>query len=104
MAQPLHASIHASPNTPATALFGIPIGDFGWFGTLLVSVAAGFLSFFAATFVSIVVILIANSAAHAGLDYSISYRYIGLPVGLTVLAVALVTLGTLWIKRVLRKA
>jgi hypothetical protein len=97
-------SLHASQATPATTLFGIPIGDFGWFGTLLVSVAAGFLSFFAATFLSIIVILIANSAAHTSIDFAVSYRYIGLPVGLIVLVAALATLGTLWIKRVLRKA
>jgi hypothetical protein len=103
MAQPLHASTTASQRSSVT-LFGIPIGDFGWFGTLLVSVAAGFLTFFATTFCAIVVILISNSAAHTNIDFAVSYRYIGLPIGLIVLVLALATLGTLWVKRVLRKA
>lgn len=104
MAQPLHASTSHSPHHSVPTLFGIPIGDFGWFGTLLVSVAAGFLSFFATTFCAIVVILIANSAAHTSIDFAVSYRDVGLPIGLTVLVVALATLGTLWVRRVLRKA
>jgi hypothetical protein len=102
MAQPLHASHTAPPRSSAT-LFGIPIGGFGWFGTLLVSVAAGFLSFFATTFLSIVVILIVDSVSRANIDYAISYRDIGLPIGLLVLVCALATLGTLWVKRILRK-
>ena len=100
MAQPLHAS----QTKPIATLFGIPIGDFGGFGTLLVSVAAGFLSFFASTFCAIIVILIVDSATHANVDYAISYRYIGLPIGVLVLICALGYLGTLWVRRVLRKA
>lgn len=107
MAQPLPLSRPASTASSrgsSTTLFGIPVGDFGWFGTLLVSVAAGFLSFFATTFCAIVVILITDSTTHANIDYAISYRYIGLPIGLVVLVCALGYLGTLWVRRILRKA
>ncbi len=104
MAQPLHASAPAAVRSSSATLFGIPIGDFGWFGTLLVSVAAGFLSFFAATFCAIVVILVVDSSTHANIDYAITYRYIGLPIGILVLICALSYLGTLWIRRILRKA
>jgi hypothetical protein len=103
------------PAAPATAqpiprtlaagyLFGVPLGDLGWFGSLLIAVASGFMAFFASTFCAIVALLIYNSSAHAGVDYALTYRRVGLPVGLAVLALAFVYLGTLWIKRVLRKS
>jgi len=85
-------------------LFGIPFGGLGWFGTLLISVAAGFMAFFATTFCAIIVILIANSTTHTSIDFAMSYRDVGLPVGLVVLVTALGYLGTLWVRRVLRKA
>jgi len=104
MAQPLHASQSGPPSTHTATLFGIPFGGLGWFGTLLIAVAAGFMTFFATTFCAIVVILIFNSAAHTSIDYAVSYRYVGLPIGLIVLVCALAYLGTLWVKRVLRQA
>jgi hypothetical protein len=101
-----------APIAPQTAsrtfaggyLFGVPVGDLGWFATLLVSFAAGFASFFAATFLGIVGLLITDMVTHRTPDFSISYRLIGLPVGLSVLAIALVYMGFLWIRRMLRRA
>ena len=104
MAQSLHASTPAATPRSSVTLFGIPIGELGWFGSLLIGVASGFMAFFATTFCAIVVILIVNSAAHTHIDFAISYRDIGLPIGLVVLVTALGYLGTLWTKRVLRKA
>lgn len=107
MAQPLpiHTSASTSPlaRTSSATFFGIPVGDFGWFGSLLIGVAAGFIAFFATTFCSIIIILIADSA-HANIDYAISYRYIGFPVGVVAMIAALSYLGTLWFRRVMRKA
>lgn len=85
-------------------LFGIPLGDLGWFASLLMSVASGFAAFFAATFVGIVSLLVYNSAGHHAADYSISYRLVGLPVGLLVLVVAGSYLGLLWVRRITRRA
>ncbi len=96
---PANAARRTGPGT----LFGVPLGDLGWFATLLVSVASGFLSFFAATFCGIFGLLFANTVLHHSFDYAISYRLIGLPVGITVLVLALVYLGSLWIKRMLRR-
>ncbi len=102
---------HSSP-TPARAtpqtvgagtLFGVPFGDLGWFASLLMGVASGFLAFFAATFCAIVFILVYNTAAHGSIDFALSYRRVGLPIGLVVMALALGTLGTLWLKRILRR-
>jgi len=92
-----------SPRTFAAGyLFGVPLGNLGWFASLLMAVASGFMAFFAATFCAIVFILIYNSAAPRALDFALSYRRIGLPIGLVVMAVALCTLGTLWLRRILR--
>jgi hypothetical protein len=85
-------------------ILGIPIGDLGWFTSLLMGVASGFVAFFASTFCAIITLLIWNSTTHANVDYALSYRRVGLPVGLFVLIVALSTLGTFWLRRILRKA
>lgn len=84
-------------------LFGVPLGDLGWFQTALMSAASGFLAFFAATFLGIAGLLVWNSLRHKTVDYAISYRLIGLPVGLLVLVVASLYLGSLWVKRIVRK-
>lgn len=84
-------------------LFGVPFGDLGLFATLLMSLASGFAAFFAATFLGIVSLLVYNTAMHHTADYAISYRLVGLPVGLLVLAVVTMYLGSLWIRRKLRR-
>jgi hypothetical protein len=100
-----NAASHPVRRTVGTGyLFGVPVGDLGWFATLLVSAASGFASFFAATFFGIVGLLFTNTVMHRAVDYSISYRLIGLPVGLLVLATALIYLGYLWVRRMLRPA
>ena len=89
-------------------LFGVPVGELGWFAGLLMAVATGFVAFFAGTFLGIVGIGIYNSVAHGTghtpADYALSYLAVGLPAGLVVLAVALGYLGTLWVKRIFRRA
>jgi hypothetical protein len=85
-------------------LFGVPLGDLGWFASVLMGTAAGFAAFFASTFVGIIGILTYNLATHHAVDLTISYRWIGLPVGLMVLVVALGYLGTLWVRRLTRRS
>jgi hypothetical protein len=85
-------------------LFGVPLGDLGWFASLLMGTAAGFAAFFAATFCGIIGILVYNLATHHAVDLTISYRWIGLPVGLVVLVAALGYLGTLWVRRLTRRS
>lgn len=84
-------------------LFGVPIGDLGWFASLLMGTATGFAAFFAGTFLGIVGIGIYNSSSPNKIDFSYSYSRVGLPVGLLVLAVALGYLGTLWVRRISRR-
>ena len=102
---------HVSQNGTLTAprafgsgyLFGIPLGDLGLFTTLLMSAAVGFAAFFAATFCAIVVLLFDKAATSHMPDFTITYKWVGLPVGVAVLLLTLAYLGTLWIKRKLRK-
>lgn len=93
-----------SRNAGPGYLFGVPVGNFGWFASLLIGFASGFIAFFAATFCAIVFILIDNTAFHGTIDFAKSYKLIGLPVGLVVLVLALGYLGTLWMKRILRRS
>ncbi len=84
-------------------VFGAPVQDLGFFATLIMGLAAGFITFFAATFVGIVAVMVLNSAGHPA-DYTISYRLIGLPCGVLMAVVSLAYLGTFWVKRITRKA
>jgi hypothetical protein len=108
MAQTTQSEGSTTPRTvPGTVgagyLFGVPLGDLGWFTSLLMSFALGFAAFFAATFCAIFAILIYNTAMHHAVDYAVTYKVVGLPVGLLVLASALGYLGTLWVRRQLRR-
>jgi hypothetical protein len=104
MAQPIPTTPDARPRTFSTGyVFGIPLGDLGWFGTLLIGVASGFFAFFISTFFAIFFILIFNTAFHGTIDFALSYRRVGFPIGMVVLVAALGYLGTLWFKRILRR-
>lgn len=96
-----------SYTTPRTIgagyLFGVPVGDLGWFASLLMGLASGMAAFFLATFVGIMSILIWNAAGHHA-DYAWSYLRIGLPVGAVVGLAALTYLGILWTKRITRRS
>lgn len=85
-------------------LLGIPLGDLGLFATLLMSFAVGFAAFFAATFCAIISLLFYKVATSRMPDFTLSYKWVGLPVGIAVLLVTLALLGTLWVKRKLRHA
>jgi hypothetical protein len=103
-----HASQYELQTAPKTLgsgyLFGVPVGDLGWFASLLMSFASGFVAFFAGTFLGIVGILIYNGGTHGTVDLALSYRLFGLSAGFLVLFVALGYLGMLWIKRKTRRA
>jgi hypothetical protein len=96
---------HSGPQTRTSGtLFGVPVSDFGWFASILIGLASGFMAFFASTFCAIVFILIYNTAAHGSIDFALSYRRVGFPIGIVVMAVALTYLASLWFKRVLRRS
>jgi hypothetical protein len=80
-------------------IWGIPLGDFGLFASLLISFSLGFASFFLATFLAIFTLLFYNEGGHHNVDFADTYKFVGLPVGLLVLAVSLIFFGSLWIRR-----
>jgi len=84
-------------------LFGIPLGDLGWFASLLMGTATGMAAFFLATFVGIFVLLIDMSVTHHAPDFAIAYRQVGFPVGAVVMTLALGYLGVQWGKRMKRR-
>jgi hypothetical protein len=85
-------------------LFGIPLGDLGWFQSLLMGVATGMAAFFLATFVAIFSLLIFSTTTHKPVDFAWTYRYAGLPAGAVVMALALGFLGVQWARRMARKS
>lgn len=79
-------------------VLGFPLKGFGFFTSLLLSFATGFFTFFLTTFLAIIALLAWNLSGHVVSDYADSYLYVGLPLGLAALFIALVVFGTLWIK------
>jgi ABC-type dipeptide/oligopeptide/nickel transport system permease subunit len=84
-------------------LLGIPLGDLGWFQSLLMGFATGFAAFFATTFVSIIALLFYRVASGHNPDFAIAYRDVGFPVGLVVLVLALGYLSVLYARRLRRR-
>ena len=84
-------------------LLGIPLGDLGWFQSLLMGVATGFAAFFATTFCAIIALLVYMSTTHRPVDFAMAYRRAGFPVGVVVMALALSYLGVQWARRMARK-
>lgn len=85
-------------------LLGIPLGDLGWFQSLLMGMATGFAAFFATTFVAIFALLFYRIATNRNPDFAIAYRDIGFPVGVVVLILALGYLGFQYVRRMRRRA
>ena len=84
--------------TEPAKLLGIPLGDFGLFSALLLSVASGFLAFFATCFLAIITLLCWNLIGHNHVNYADSYLYVGFPAGVIVLVLALPVFGVLWVR------
>ena len=84
-------------------LLGIPLGDLGWFQSLLMGLATGFAAFFATTFCAIVVLLIYTESTHHAVDFAWTYKRAGFPVGIVVMALALAYLGFQWTRRMARR-
>jgi hypothetical protein len=93
-----------SASAQPARLLGIPLGDFGFFSAILLSLAAGFLAFFASCFLSIMGLLVWNIAGHHTVNYADTYRDVAFPVGLVVLACGLFFFTGAWLRRRLRGA
>jgi hypothetical protein len=84
-------------------VLGFPLRGFGLFTSLLLSFAAAFFTFFVTTTVAIFSLLMWNLSGHHAIDYADSYRYVGFPIGMIVLLVALPVFGTLWVRAKFKK-
>jgi hypothetical protein len=94
----------AHSTQPASGSFlGFPLEGFSLFQSLLLALASAFFTFFAATFLAIVSLLVWNGLLHHTINYADSYRYVGFPAGVLVLLLALPLFGTLWIRAKMRK-
>lgn len=90
------------PEYTGPRFFGAPVGDFSAFQTILATFAVGAASFFLATFLGIIAMVVASSVQHRMLDFSIAYRWVGLPFGVLMLLLAGGYLGSILIRRVTR--
>jgi hypothetical protein len=84
-------------------VFGFPLEGFSLFQSLLLAVASGFLTFFATTCISIFALLGWNLFGHHAVSYTDTYRYVGFPAGVLVLALALPFFLAGWIRAKARK-
>lgn len=96
--------MHIAQSQPSQGrVLGFPLRGFGFFASLLLSFAAAFFTFFASTCVAIFALLAWNLGGHHSVNYADTYRYVGLPAGVIVLAVALPLFLTLWIRAKFQK-
>jgi hypothetical protein len=91
-----------APNYTGPRFFGAPVGDFSFLQTLLITVATGFATFFASTFLAIMVMLVMTGFGRKP-DFSIAYRWVGLPLGIVMMLVAACYLGALLVSRIRRQ-
>lgn len=91
-------------NPQPARLLGIPLGDFGLFSCVLLSVAAGFFAFFGTCFLAIIGLLFWNTLAHQQINYADSYRYIAFPIGVVVMVFGFAFFSGVWLRRRLRAA
>ena len=87
-----------TPHPAGSTVFGFPLRGFGLFTSLLLAFAAAFFTFFASTTIAIFALLAWNLIGHHAVSYADSYRYVGFPAFVVVLAVALPLFAVLWIR------
>ena len=88
---------------PGGTFLGFPLQGFSLFQSVLLSFASAFFAFFLTTTFAIFALLAWNLAGHHSVNYADSYLYVGLPVAIVTLLIALPLFATLWIRAKLRK-
>jgi hypothetical protein len=78
---------------------GVPIGGFGFFASILIALALGFIAFFGTTFLSIFGLMIYNRAGGHHVTLDTGYKFIALPAGIFVLIISLAILLGIWLRR-----
>jgi len=88
---------------PGGKVFGFPLEGFSLFQSLLLAFASAFFTFFATTCVSIFALLGWNVLGSHSVNFADTYRYVGFPAGVLVLALALPYFLTLWVRAKIRQ-
>ena len=88
----------ANPRQGGRRILGFPLEGFGLFQSALLAVGSAFFSFFASTTVAIFALLAWNLFGHHKVNYADSYLYVGFPVGVLVLVVAVPLFAVLWLR------
>ena len=84
-------------------VLGFPLKGFSLFQSLLLALASAFLTFFATTCVAIFTLLAWNVLGGHSVSYVDTYRYVGFPAGVLVLAVGLPFFLALWVRAKMRQ-
>jgi hypothetical protein len=87
-----------SPGSSGGRVFGFPLEGFSLFQSLLLSFASAFLTFFLTTCIAIFVLLGWNVLGGHSVNFADTYRDVGFPAGVLVLAVALPYFLVLWVR------
>ena len=83
-------------------MFGVPVGRFTFVQSVIIAVAAGFLSFFAINFLSIIGVAIYKGITGSAVTLAISYKYIAFPAAMLVMAASLAFFMGLWVRNKFR--
>ncbi len=93
----------ATVNHKGGTVFGFPLKGFSLFQSMLLSLASAFFTFFFTTCVAIFSLMAWNIFGRHNVNYADSYLYVGFPLGVIVLAVALPFFAALWIRAKMMK-
>lgn len=85
-------------NQQGGTIFGFPLKGFSLFQSMLLALASGAFTFFFSTCVAIFSLLAWNLFGGHKVNYADSYLYVGFPLGVIVLAVALPFFAALWVR------
>ena len=88
----------ATMNREGGTVFGFPLKGFSLFQSMLLAVASAFFTFFATTCIAIFSLLAWNVFLGHSVNYADSYLFVGFPLGVLVLVIALPFFATLWIR------
>lgn len=83
---------------PAGKFLGFPLEGFSLFSSVLLTLATGFFTFFASTFLAIFALLVWNGILGHSVNYADSYIYVGLPAGVLAFVVAFFVFGGIWLR------
>jgi hypothetical protein len=88
---------------PDGTFLGFPLEGFSFFQSMLLALTSAFLAFFATTAIAIFALLAWNLIGHHSVNYADSYLYVGFPVGVVTLLIAVPLFASLWIRAKVRR-